>query len=125
MLPVARAIPGEWAALGIAPIAMGLSMAVIGNRQFARAHTAINPFAVPSTLVAGGPFRLSRNPMYLGMVFVLLGAAIAWGTVTPFFVLPPFARLISTRFIAHEETTMKETFGAEYEEYARRVRRWL
>ena len=63
--------------------------------------------------------------MYLCMVLILLGAAIAWGTMSPFLILPLFVLVLSRRFISVEEAAMSEAFGAEYEEYKKRVRRWI
>jgi protein-S-isoprenylcysteine O-methyltransferase Ste14 len=68
---------------------------------------------------------MSRNPMYLGMVLTLLGAAITWGTLTPLLVPWLFGWVVSSRFIRLEEGVLTEVFGAEYEDYRRRVRRWL
>ena len=107
------------------PIVAGVVMMVAGARRFKTADTAINPFDRPSTLVTGGVFRVSRNPMYLAMVVILIGAALAWGTLTPFFVPPVLAWLISRKFIVMEEAKMSQLFGDDYDEYRRRVRRWF
>ena len=94
-------------------------------RQFKVVSTEINPFGTPSKLVRGGPFRYSRNPMYLAMLLILLGGASAWGTLSPFIVPPLFGWLLTVRFIAMEEAKMVRIFGADYEEYKSQVRRWL
>jgi protein-S-isoprenylcysteine O-methyltransferase Ste14 len=94
-------------------------------RQFKVVSTEINPFGTPSSLVRGGPFRYSRNPMYLAMLLILLGAAVAWGTLSPIIFPPLFGWLLTVRFIAMEEVKMLRIFGAEYEGYRSQVRRWL
>ena len=63
--------------------------------------------------------------MYLGMVMILLGIALLFGTLTPFIMIPIFVWLIQTIFIKNEEIVMEKTFGNEYREYKERVRRWL
>ncbi len=87
-LPIARLVPEAWAVSGVIPITVGLGVVVFADRQFKKVNTAINPFDRPSVLVTGGVFRASRNPMYLAMIVVLIGGALAWGTLTPF-VVPP------------------------------------
>ena len=98
---------------------------IASARQFKVVSTEINPFGTPSTFVRSGPFRYSRNPMYLAMLLILLGAAVAWGTLTPFIFLPFFGWLLTVRFITIEEAKMVRIFGADYEDYRSQVRRWL
>jgi protein-S-isoprenylcysteine O-methyltransferase Ste14 len=123
--PIARFLPPPYHYAG--PVLMGLSLALMlwAAQQFRRARTAIIPFRPASALVVTGPFKYTRNPMYLGMAGFLLGAAVYLGTVTPFVVIPAFMGLIRERFILAEEALMEETFGAAYVEYKANVRRWL
>lgn len=124
-IPAAKFIAEPWHLSGIVSIVAGVLLAVWGNRQFSRAGTTVNPFEQASALVTSGPFRVSRNPMYLGMVLVLLGTAILLGELLPFLVPFLFAWLIGSRFIRHEEDRLHAQFGDAYDEYTRRVRRWL
>jgi protein-S-isoprenylcysteine O-methyltransferase Ste14 len=123
--PVLPLIQDLWRALGILPIGVGVAVMLLADRQFKEAETTVQPFDPPSTLVTGGTFRFSRNPMYLGMVLVLAGMALALGTLTPFLVPPVLAWVFTRRFIIPEEAAMERAFGREYEDYRRRVRRWL
>jgi protein-S-isoprenylcysteine O-methyltransferase Ste14 len=124
-IPAAKFIAEPWHLSGIAFIVAGISLAVWGNRQFSHAGTTVNPFEEASTLVTSGPFRVSRNPMYLGMVLVLLGTALLLRELAPFLIPFLFAWLIASRFIRHEENRLHAQFGDAYAAYARRVRRWL
>ncbi len=124
-LPVARLIPEAWAVLGIIPIAVGLGVVVVAALQFKKAETAIKPFDQPTALVTSGVFKVSRNPIYLAMVVILIGGALAWGTLSPFVVPPALAWWLSRKFIVMEEAALSQTFGADYERYRDRVRRWL
>ena len=72
-----------------------------------------------------GPFRYSRNPMYLGFVLVLAGIGILLGSLTPLFVIPAFAALMDRQFIQMEEQMLRAAFGAKWQDYASRTRRWL
>ena len=78
-----------------------------------------------TTIVENGPYRFTRNPMYLGMAGILLGVAIYAGSLTPFIVIPAFMGLIAERFIAPEEEMLEKAFGQAYAGYKARVRRWL
>jgi protein-S-isoprenylcysteine O-methyltransferase Ste14 len=94
---------------------------------FRKAVTTIDPLHIEraSALVTTGPFALTRNPMYLGLTLLLL----AWAVIlsAPWVLIGPIAFvLFITRFqIIPEERAMLAKFGAAYEEYQRRVRRWI
>ena len=122
VLPVFVA-PYRYAGLVIA--ALGLALAGWAALLFRRARTGIVPFSRATVLVTRGPYRVSRNPMYLGMAGTLLGAAIFMGSLTPFIVIPAFTALIAERFIGPEEAMLERAFGGAYLEYKARVRRWL
>ena len=124
-LPISVLLPGAWGWVGVIPIFAGVVVMVVSNRQFQAASTVINPFDTPSSLVINGPFRFSRNPMYVAMILILIGGALAWGSVTPFLMPPIMAWLLATRFIPVEEAALSKVFGADYGEYKGRVRRWL
>ena len=83
---------------------------------FKTAATAICPIDTPTQAVTGGPYRITRNPMYLGMLIMLAGVGLAFGTLP--FLMPPllFFLVINFVFIPHEETRMKEIFGKGYEQ---------
>ena len=125
VMPTAVVVPGPLRAVGALLLAGGIALAIAADAQFKKARTEINPFGRPSTLVTGGAFRVSRNPMYLGLVAALVGIALLLGSVTSLVVPPLFALLLAVRFIAHEERTLAERFGTDYAAYAMRVRRWL
>jgi protein-S-isoprenylcysteine O-methyltransferase Ste14 len=107
--------------------ALAILVAGSGIRSFARSRTSIDPHRPEkaTALVTDGIFRWSRNPMYLSMVLALLGWAVWLGRV--WLVLGPVAFVLYiTRFqIRPEERTLAEKFGAEYESYRRRTRRWI
>ena len=114
---------GDGLALVLAGAGAGLFAAAIW--EMGRARTTVIPHRIPAALVTTGVFRLSRNPIYLGDVAFLL-AAILWLDVP--LALPlvaVFVRIITTRFIAGEEARLRAGFGAAYDAWASRVRRWL
>jgi protein-S-isoprenylcysteine O-methyltransferase Ste14 len=110
---------------GAVVMALGFALGAWALVLFRRARTGVVPFSPATALVTRGPYRFTRNPMYLGLSATLLGAAILLGSLTPFIVIPAFMALIADRFIAPEEAMLEQTFGAPYAEYKSKVRRWL
>ena len=83
------------------------------------------PFHTPSALVVNGPFRVSRNPVYLSVIIMVFGLATLFGSLI-LFILPPIFFIIFHRFfIRWEEKKLEDTFGEDYLEYKRHVRRWF
>jgi len=116
---------GSWYLIGLLPLILGLGIALWGVRLFAKVGTNIVPFTESTALVTDGAFAYSRNPMYLGMVLVLLGVAFLLDRASPWLVLVPFILVIRLKFIQFEEPLMEQTFGAIYVTYRSNVRRWL
>ncbi len=106
-------------------IVVGLFLLVAANGLFVRAGTDVIPFRKVSALVTTGVYRFTRNPMYLGMLAVLLGCAITVGVVSALLVPLVFALIIDARFIRPEEQMLLGLFPQEFPAYCRRVRRWL
>ncbi|RED48142.1 methyltransferase family protein [Aestuariispira insulae] len=131
MLAVHRYLPlwhGEfspWNHLGWLAILGGLGLAIIGKRLFANRQTNIKTFNDPQTLVTEGPFRLSRNPMYLGFLLALIGIAIVLQGLSPFLVVLAFFLITDFWYIRFEEARMRAIFGDDYENYCLRTRRWI
>lgn len=116
--------------------ALFLSGAVVGTLGAALALACVLTFALvgrgtpapfdpPRRLVVRGPYRLVRNPMYLGAGLALVGAALVYRSVA--LVAYAAALLVATHLfvVLYEEPTLRRTFGEDYEAYCRRVRRWL
>jgi len=112
---------------GLLPMAMGLALDITAVLHFRRARTTVNPLHPEraSRLVTGGVFRLSRNPMYLGLGLVLAGIAVMLGSATPWLVLPTFVAAVTWLQIVPEERALGRLFGAEYADYCRDVGRWF
>ena len=125
LLPGMVLLARPWNWLGLAPLAGGLLLGGLAAWLFARHKTTIKPGHVSTSLLTSGPYRRTRNPIYLGMTIALAGVALLLGSLTPWPVLPVFVGLIAWNVIPVEEAMMGETFGAEYEQYRARVRRWI
>lgn len=90
-----------------------------------RADTAVDPRRATTAIVTTGPYRLTRNPGYLGMTLVYAGIALLAGALWPFATLVPALVLMDRAVIAREERYLERKFGADYDAYKRRVRRWI
>jgi protein-S-isoprenylcysteine O-methyltransferase Ste14 len=123
--PIAQPIHEPYRYAGAVLIALAVALGFWAVALFRRAGTGVVPFSAATTLVIRGPYRFTRNPMYLAMAGVLAGTAIWLGSVTPWLVLPAFVALIAERFIAPEEAMLERTFGESYARYRAAVRRWL
>ncbi len=105
---------------------LGITMAVAAVILFRREGTELNPTSTANRkLVTSGPFRLTRNPMYLALVIVALGVAF-WVGAWPMF-LAPIAIFATANWvhIPFEEQKMRRQFGEAFDAYARKVRRWI
>ena len=112
--------------LGIALVAVAWILPVWAIVLFRREGTEVNPTSlVNRTLVTVGPYQFSRNPMYLGLVILTLGIAV-WVGAWPM-LIAPFAVFATTNWvhIPFEEAKMRRQFGATYDDYVERVRRWV
>jgi protein-S-isoprenylcysteine O-methyltransferase Ste14 len=92
---------------------------------FARQKTTIIPNKPANALVLDGPFRLTRNPLYLAMALLTVGAGLWLNTWWVLILLVPAILLVDRLVIAREEAYLRRRFGAEYDAFTARVRRWL
>jgi len=111
--------------IGVVPVILGVVLNVQADRLFKTHRTTVKPFEQSTTLVRLWPFSASRNPMYLGLVSILLGGCLLLGTVSPLLSVFAFALLMDRVFIRVEEQMLEATFGDEWRRYRSEVRRWL
>lgn len=110
-----------------ATVGMGLAGALAGTaaRGFIREDTALEPWRPATSLVTTGPYRFTRNPMYLGMATMYAGAGLARGHLWSLALLPAVVAVIDRAVIAREEPYLERTFGDVYTRYRGKVRRWF
>jgi protein-S-isoprenylcysteine O-methyltransferase Ste14 len=123
--PVVRLVQAPWKYLGYVPLVVGAVMAIAAATSFRRAGTPVVPFEPSTALVTGGWFRVTRNPMYLGLSLILFGVALIDGTLGAFLPLPVFVAILHFRFIRAEERFLEGIFGEQYRVYRTQVRRWI
>ncbi len=106
-------------------ITLGAVLVLWAIIVFKRAHTSVLPFRPASRLVTHGPYRFSRNPMYVGMAIVYVGTSLAMNVVWPLFFLPAVFLALYRLVVSREERYLDVSFGESYAQYRRRGRRWL
>ena len=121
-LPLSLALPTGlgWGLIGVGLLGFIWALIAIWGH-----HTTVNPYRAASNLVTSGPFRYSRNPIYVSDWFVYIGAMILLNTAWPLLLAPLVYVVMRHLVIAHEETHLLARFGDEYRQYQARVRRWL
>ena len=123
--PVQQLIDPPLAYAGLLPVFFGIFMASVSANRFVKADTGLIPFDEASTLVTGGFYRFTRNPMYLGMLLMLSGVAFMLGNVSGLLPLILFVLVIRLNFITGEERMLEAAFGQQYLDYKSTVRRWI
>lgn len=125
VVPIEWPLPAvvRWLGAGLALAAIAL--AVYARASFARAHTAANPMEASTALVTSGVFRWTRNPMYVGMTTLVIGAGLI--TSNPWFLiaLAPVLAIMHWGVVLREERYLTRKFGPDYQAYRSRVRRYL
>jgi protein-S-isoprenylcysteine O-methyltransferase Ste14 len=111
--------------LGMSMLALGLGLVAWGLATFARLRTAVYPDQPARQLVTVGPYRFSRNPMYLGLTLLYVGIALVSNLAWPIVMLPFVLGMLGLAVIRREERYLQAEFGAAYDEYCARVRRWI
>ena len=124
-LPIKKVIVQPYNYLGIVIILVGLLIDVRAWVLFRKRKTTLNPYKRPLKLVNDGLFKISRNPMYLGMDLILWGMSILLGSLITFIFPIIFIILIERLFIEFEEKNLEERFGKRYIDYKKKVRRWI
>jgi protein-S-isoprenylcysteine O-methyltransferase Ste14 len=120
---VPAALPAHWP--GAIVFALALALFAWAVATMIRAGSNVPTSKPTTTIVESGPYRLTRNPIYLAMVLALLGLAIAFNSLWLLLALAIFAPVIRYGVIAREEAYLERKFGEVYRVYRGRVRRWL
>ncbi len=111
--------------LGLALIAVAIVLAGFCIRAFWRRKTSVDPYKPVTALVVEGPFRYSRNPMYVALALLYLGIAVYFGQVWALLLLPFALATVHYGVIVREESYLERKFGQDYLAYKSRVRRWI
>ena len=110
---------------GLALFVLGVGIAAWGRRTMQAAGTNVNPALPTTAIVASGPFRFSRNPLYLALTLLYLGLTLAFNTWWGIVVLVPVLIIMHRGVVLREERYLKQKFGETYWQYRSKVRRYL
>ena len=111
--------------LGPLLIVGGFVVGLLGLREMRRAGTNVDPYRPATAIVTGGPYRFTRNPMYVGFTLMYVGISALANALLPILLLPALQRLMRRGVIEREERYLEHKFGDEYLQYKGRVRRWI
>ncbi len=111
--------------VGLALVGLSLLVGLASVVAFRRAGTSPNPYRPTTALVTSGPYRYTRNPIYLSMAGIYAGVAALANALWPFLLLPFALLAIDLGMVAREERYLARYFGEEYRRYLARVPRWL
>ena len=109
----------------VAAVALGLAMVAGAIGLFRRTGQDPKPWKSTPEIISSGVYRISRNPMYVGMALLLAGIGIGWANGWILALLPLVLFVVYTSAIRHEESYLERKFGDRYLEYKRSVRRWI
>lgn len=111
--------------VGLTFVALGFALAALSVRRFHLAGTSVVPGQPSSALVVEGPYKLTRNPIYIGFVLAYFGLAIMLTSVWVLLLLIPVLIVLQRGVVEREETYLERQFGETYRKYQARVPRWL
>jgi protein-S-isoprenylcysteine O-methyltransferase Ste14 len=111
--------------LGLPLVFGGLAIGLLGFREMRRAETNVDPYKPATAIVTEGPYRFTRNPLYLGMTLVHSGIIALFNALPAAMLLPLALAVMRRGVIEREERYVESKFGDEYLAYKARVRRWL
>jgi len=104
---------------------IGTGLNIWADILLKKQKTTVKPNEKPTALIETGAFKISRNPMYLGLAVILFGAGFILGSVTSFVGVILFVAAMEMAFIPQEEKMLLEQFGEKYQVYKKKVRRWI
>lgn len=125
LVPIARIMGFPWRLLGVVPFLLGTALTVRALQLFKLHKTTPEPFGTSRALVTSGPYGVTRNPMYLGILLMFSGIACLLGTAAPWLVVLMLGGVFDVNFIRREEGKMETKFGDAYKQYKTQVRRWI
>jgi protein-S-isoprenylcysteine O-methyltransferase Ste14 len=124
-LPIVSGGSGALEIVALVICVLGLAVVASAIQRFRHYKTSLVPIVPSTALAKDGPYRFTRNPMYLGLLILSCGLALAMNSVWTLVLLVPAVVAMNVLVIAREERYLERKFGAEYVEYKQQVRRWV
>ena len=111
--------------VGHGVIILGIVLMGVSFVMFQKHKTSVVPKRTPKNIITSGPYKYSRNPIYVADAIILIGYILTLGSVISFLLVPVFTWVIRTRFINGEEAGIRAEFGQSYDDYCQQTRRWI
>jgi len=125
LVPILAGLPPLLKNIGLGLTFVGFLCGVGAFLEFRKARTTLDPHGSAKALVKGGIYRLTRNPIYLGFLLMVIGFPLAYGSLWGLVVAPIFMMTLSRLVIEKEEAYLEKKFKGEYTDYSSKVRRWI
>ncbi len=125
LIPIKQIINYPLNFLGFLFFIVGGILNIWTDQLFKKHKTTVKPDEKPTPFIKTGPFKVSRNPMYLGMAILLAGVGFILGSIISFTGVLLFIAAMEIAFIPDEEKRLREQFGEEFDTYRKKVGRWL
>ena len=124
VIPLAPLFSSPWNLVGCGLVAVGIALNIIADQIF-KGYGSVSACRGPDVLVTGGPYAISRNPMYLGFALILVGVGVILGSLSTLVLAASFVPLTNRLYIRNEEAELSRLEGDTWQAYAAKVRRWL
>jgi protein-S-isoprenylcysteine O-methyltransferase Ste14 len=125
LFPFKQIIYKPYTYIGIIFLVVGVLLNYFSYLYFKKAKNTMDPYSEQNKLITSGVYSFGRNPMYFGILLILIGEAILLGNIICFVIPVIFFILISSVTIPVEEKSMEKKFGQKYLDYKKKVRRWV
>jgi protein-S-isoprenylcysteine O-methyltransferase Ste14 len=123
--PISHVLIGPLKLMGLVPLLLGIVLNLLADRALKQHNTTVKPFQESNALIVDGVYEVTRHPMYLGFVLILIGISILLGSISPYIIVILFAVFVEFVFIHREEKMLEERFQEAWVQYKSKVRKWI
>jgi protein-S-isoprenylcysteine O-methyltransferase Ste14 len=123
--PVSDVLMGLWKLIGLAPLLLGIILNLLADQALKQRNTTVKPFQESNALIVDGVYGMTRHPMYLGFVLILIGVSLLLGSISPYIIVIFFAVFVEFVFIRQEEEMLEDSFHEAWVQYKSKVRKWI
>ena len=123
--PVSHVLIGLWKLIGLVPLLLGIILNLLADQALKQHNTTVKPFQESNALIVDGVYGITRHPMYLGFVLILIGISLLLGSISPYIIVIFFAVFVEFVFIRQEEEMLEDSFQEAWVQYKSKVRKWI
>jgi protein-S-isoprenylcysteine O-methyltransferase Ste14 len=123
--PIASILTRPWNLVGLIPLLLGIILNLLADQALKQHNTTVKPFQESNALIVDGVYGITRHPMYLGFMLILIGVSLLLGTLSPYVVVIIFAVFVEFVFIQQEEEMLEDSFQEKWVQYKSKVRKWI